>query len=325
MSTSHSADKSELPNTLGGVDPSERSGADQVTARKAKPAPKAPADDDMPLQQRYYAAAVGKRKRDYYLRSFARFDRNPLRVSWNGSAFLISLFWLLYRRMWGVALFHACVPLVLFLIIDLVAVNNRDMQFALLILYLIYAFLLLPMAANGLYYRFVRERINRCEARYSDPVEVEAALARHGGGSGWIAFLLFAGISGGIAASGYLLGYPFYKTYVAQTKVDIGYELAQVYQERVTDYVKEQGMLPTSMAELGEPVAIFYDHIEAVSLGEQSQIGVRFTRPDQIAGRSLYLVPTLVPAATEQGKPTLKWRCEAPNIEQRYLPKSCGR
>ena len=61
-----------------------------------------------------YRAAVGAKKAGYYLPKFNSFDQGQSKVTWNWPAFFVTFFWLLYRRMYGLAVGYLfLVPLAL--------------------------------------------------------------------------------------------------------------------------------------------------------------------------------------------------------------------
>lgn len=277
-------------------------------------------------QQRFYAAAVGRGSRRYYLKSFSRFDRHPLRLSWNGTAFLFSFLWLLYRRLWGVATFHLLLPVVLFLIVDLVALGDRDLQIGILGGYLAYSFVLLPLVANGFYYRKVRSRIATLEKKGLGNEQIEQELARHGGGCLLAVLLCLLIVVSLIAAGAYRFGLPFYHDYVVTTKLEIGYEIASDYKADIEDYVKQhQAQLPTRMADLGEDKDLFYAHISAVTITDRGAVKVVFNAPDELAGRNLQLIPQVTPPeqGEEASKTKIDWRCEVTGVAGKFLPRGC--
>ncbi len=62
---------------------------------------------DQPLTAQLYAAAIGPVHTDYYLAHFARFDhRGKAVLTWNWPAFVATLGWMAFRRLWTEALVY---------------------------------------------------------------------------------------------------------------------------------------------------------------------------------------------------------------------------
>ena len=128
----------------------------------AEPAPASPgaaSDDDL------LDAAIGPVNKSYYRPKFDRFAALQGSVSWNWPAFFVTIFWMLYRRMYAYAvLVWFVLPVVLIVVAGLVGGISGDASASISTYYLLHAiigFIVIPMFANRLYYRHATRKIAR--------------------------------------------------------------------------------------------------------------------------------------------------------------------
>ena len=114
-----------------------------------------------------YAAAVGRRA-DFYVPYFQRADnRGYAPKSWNWAAFFLDVFWFLYRRQfrWAAVIFLAA------LLASMLAAQIHVAGYTNLALFVQFGFLIgfkcvyVPLNANGLYYHWVRQRMEDARAK----------------------------------------------------------------------------------------------------------------------------------------------------------------
>lgn len=138
---------------------------------------------DQPLTTQLYAAAVGPVNTGYYLNHFARFDhRGKAVLTWNWPAFVATLGWMAFRRLWAEALIYLglCVlaSVVLLGALPLWLGHSQSVlgggAAALVLL------LCVPPAvlANGLYYRAINRHVTRALADSPDIATTQERL-RH--------------------------------------------------------------------------------------------------------------------------------------------------
>ena len=110
-------------------------------------------------REKLYRAAVGPRA-DFYVPLFLKFDEaGASGRSWNWPAFFVSFYWFLYRRMFGQwTLYCLLIPIAVALVAAILAQLGVS-PFVGDVLCLGYAFGLLPLTANHLYYRAIQQRI----------------------------------------------------------------------------------------------------------------------------------------------------------------------
>ncbi len=130
-----------------------------------------------------YAAVVGRRAA-FYVPYFERADaRGYAPLSWNWATFLFGVFWLLYRRLYRWA---AMLVLGIFLISivtgQIALAGYPALATAAQLLLVTGVFVYLALHANGIYYRWVVERIEAVRKEFAfDRERQRTALAERGG------------------------------------------------------------------------------------------------------------------------------------------------
>jgi hypothetical protein len=127
-------------------------------------------------REKLYRAAVGPRA-DYYVPLFLKFDAaGASGRSWNWPAFFVSFYWFLYRRMFGQwTLYCLLIPIAIALVAAIFARLGVS-PFVGDVLCLGYAFGLLPLTANHLYYRAIQQRIAAVRQQSRDETAQLSAL-----------------------------------------------------------------------------------------------------------------------------------------------------
>ena len=128
--------------------------------------PEALMQEQTDVTHELYQAAIGAPSQAYYLRHFARFDAaGKTGISWNWAAFVSTLNWLIFRKMWGVACWYAGVSGVLVLAVfgigKLVLHFSDETEWALILFFLLVSSLVPALFANAAYYRFCERKITR--------------------------------------------------------------------------------------------------------------------------------------------------------------------
>jgi Protein of unknown function (DUF2628) len=127
-------------------------------------------------REKLYRAAVGPRA-DFYVPLFLKFDAaGTSGRSWNWPAFFVSFYWFLYRRMFGQwTLYCLLIPIAVALVAAILARLGVSPLVG-DVLCLGYAFGLLPLTANHLYYRAIQQRIAAVRAKSRDVAAQVSAL-----------------------------------------------------------------------------------------------------------------------------------------------------
>jgi hypothetical protein len=122
--------------------------------------------------------AIGPRA-EYYLRQFAKFERAGASTlpTWNWPAFLFSTSWFTYRRLDGYAMANFFLPIVFLWFAMMLAHGGGFLAWLVGGTYVVVAFVLIPMHANGIYYRRLKAQFARATAPECRCGEIVAATA----------------------------------------------------------------------------------------------------------------------------------------------------
>jgi len=268
------------------------------------------------------AAYVGDKEAAYYAAQFDRFKGGGSPLSWNWPAFFISSWWLLYRKMWLLALLYwIVIPVVLGVMAAAVAVSMGEMASTLIYygLYALIGFVALPVFANRLYYGHALAKVNKVAARTTSPEQQAAELARIGGTSSIVLVILpillvmMVGILAAIAI-------PAYQDYTIRAQVSEGLNLSGGAKAAVAEYYHDNGVLPADNTQSGlpDPSQLAGTYVAAVEVAD-GEIVVTYGNSAHgvISGQILVLTPAQEP----QG--SLRWTCYAPQIANKHLPAAC--
>jgi hypothetical protein len=285
-----------------------------------------------------YRAAVGPGRADYYAPEFLRFDEpGSTKISWNWSAFLVASFWFLYRRMYGYwAIYCLLIPFLILVVAGIVsagAKNPAPLAFANLGL-LAYYYVIIPMFANALYHRRIKERIAEVRRKVPDPAVQVTVLENspHTSAIAWLlVLLLFVPLIGILAA----IAIPAYQNYVIRAQVAEGLSLAQPLEAAVAHHYGTDGRWPEGLGDIGVSQAPSGQYVVAVYL-DHGTLTITYGNKatPTLAGHSLSLRPVLVSPSR------IAWSCgnapapaqdaqadaAGPNgtdIADRYLPLAC--
>ncbi len=266
--------------------------------------------------QALYAAAVGYKKTSYHMPYFLRFDQQGVGASWHWPAFFVTTYWLFYRKMWLWGLLYILLPIP-FGIVD-VAFNSAYQGITGL-LYLLAAFVLIPMYANAIYYRHIKKKIADVQAQSPSRKIALQQLQAQGGTSPAViivAVILFVFMLPlmGILAS---IAYPAYQDYMQRAQVSAGLATGAHYQRGFEDYVDKNREWPRSLDELGYKPLADSDNIDEVSITHGGAIIISYRGNTTLDGRSL----ALVPAKGSNGEIT--WACENIDLDPSVLPATC--
>lgn len=276
-------------------------------------------DSNSSQNEELYRAAVGESKAEYYVPLFYRFDQpGASKLSWNWPAFFVPLFWMLYRRMYGIAAaYFFGYPLLLLILLGIVSAVAGVAVGALVYWVSILAVrVIVPIFANALYHWHIRKRIDKQAAQApSHEALVQRLIGQSSGGApmvvaiACVAALFFVGILAAIAI-------PAYQDYTIRSQVVEGLNLAGP----VKASVAVSGSAPDGLdSTVG--TARYVDSIEV----SDGTILIRYGKAahSSIAGHTLSLHPAGV-------GDDIDWACgyaagdtTETDIAPKYLPSSC--
>lgn len=254
-----------------------------------------------------YRAAVGQKRADFYVPKFIRFDQpGASKASWNWSAFLISFYWFLYRRMFGYwAVCCLLIPIALWVGGTFAASLIGGPVGGLLNLLVIvgFSFVWIPMFANSLYHRTVKKRIATLRQTVPDRATQLAVLenAPHTSNLSWIlAVVGLIAIAGLLAA----IAIPAYQNFTIRAEVTEGLNLAEPVKAAIVERYSIDKSWPSGLADLGILQAPSGTSVSEVTV-DQGTILIRYGNRAHalLANHVLSVRPTV------GGDGAVEWTC----------------
>lgn len=267
-----------------------------------------------------YKAVVGPKNQDYYLKRFARFDKNgEAGISWHWPAFFITLYWLLYRKMWLYALIYFIAPYVVGGVLGVMAAASEGSGLVKMLTFFVYLayFVVPPLYANALYYRHCHKKIEAAESSTNDPQRQLGELTAVGGTSG-IALFVIGGVVL-VALIGILaaIALPAYNDYATRARVNEVVNYGNAATEAVARYYQEQHHMPVTLDQtdlsLPPPPWTQNPFIEF----RTGSITFALRGNGSLQGKTLVFLPSL------DGNQQFTWRCLSPELPDKFLPAQC--
>ncbi|MEM9400996.1 MAG: pilin [Pseudomonadota bacterium] len=266
-----------------------------------------------------FAAWVGPKRAEYYKARFEKIASGGGNVGWHWPAFFFSSAWLLYRKMWLYALLYIIViPIAGALVLGVasVLVDPVTATTGYYVIYFIYAFILMPMFANRLYYGHVKAKVDKVSSMNLSDGQMAEELARKGGTS-WLAYLFVIIPVFGILAA---IAIPAYQDYTIRAQISEGLSLAGPAKAAVGEYYERNGAMPSDNAEAGmdDPVAYRGPYVEGVTV-ESGDIVILYGRDanSNLVGESIVLF-----LETDSGQRP-EWQCYSETLPDNWLPLAC--
>ena len=284
----------------------------------ASAAPVAASDDEL------LDAAIGPVNKSYYRPKFDRFAAGQGSVSWNWPAFFVTIFWMLYRRMYGYALLVWFVlPMIFVIVAAIIGGISGDPAVyggTYYLLWMVFGFILIPMFANRLYYRHATKKIARAKALFSNEEDQLREVYRTGGTGG--AGIIVAVVFGGVMLVGILaaIAIPAYQDYTIRAQVSEGLNLSGGAKAAVTEYMNNNREFPldNNAAALVPANQITGKYVSSVAVYE-GQIAITYGNQAHaaITGQTLYLIPDA------SNYPDVYWTCYSQDLANKWLPAAC--
>jgi len=272
-------------------------------------------DSQIITDEEVRTAVIGPSSTLYYLGAFDRIARGE-GSGWNWPAFLVTWYWLLYRKMWVPAVLYFFTPIIVNIFL-LAVIGASPVVGGLMCLFWLAAWLIGPgMLANGWYYRHCLGKIRDVRARSGSKDQVMARLEAAGGTSpvGVIvaAVLSFLVLPGMLAA----IALPAYQTFTIKSKVAeavvAGAEVAQAAGRQF----EATGQFPADIDRIAQQSTHPSKYVKAIELdGTSGTITVQVEATPTISGTIL-----LTPTADSNRHVT--WSCSTTDL-LKYVPQSC--
>jgi Tfp pilus assembly protein PilE len=280
-------------------------------------------DAEPASDEAYYKAIIGPKNQEYYLEHFFRFDdEGKILPGWNWSAFLVTSYWLLYRKMWVHAAIYFVIPLLLLALFWVVGfVVGRGSGFLITLgdfLYLAAVFVGVPMYANALYYKHCKKMIAEVQAMTQDTQRQLDELSGKGGTSKSVVFLvMFLAIVGfvGVVAA---IAIPAYQDSAIRARMSQAAVVGRSAEDYVDSYYSTYRTTPRNL-EAADFLSSLPPAVKAVTIDSQSgTVTITMKGAAAIEDKSIKFVPA-------QGGDQLRWACMSDDIQDRYLPHECRR
>ena len=272
--------------------------------------------------EEFYKALVGTKNLNFYLRHFSHFDSNGrVGASWHWPAFFVTVYWLLYRKMWRNALIYFFLSYIAILPIVGVALSAGSSAAAVIakgyIWYLIAIFVLAPMYANALYYNHCRKIIAQTSASRDTQKRMLGKLAARGGTAKVIRIVavvvgmfFFFGILAAVSI-------PARPDYTARSKVSEALLMASNCRNIVTETVQSSSTLPGAGqwgCESSSSTPQISKYVKSIETNAAGEIRIQVTGidPTNIDGNAIILQPSrsaTSPVAPIAGFEIRSWLC----------------
>lgn len=248
-----------------------------------------------------YAALIGPKNTDYYLRYFLEADAaGKASASWHWPAFFVTFYWMLYRKLWVPAAVYFFAPAVTIFgagVLGTLLGLSGDAEAALIFLVAVaVVYLLPPMYANRFYYKKCNDLVAQAQRIHNSREDQLQWLAREGNTSRlgmWLAVAVIGSATIGILAA---IAIPAYQDYTTRAQVTEGLNLASPVKAAITESYTNTGVWPKDNAAAGQPEKISGRYVESVQIvGSGLIITFKDAEPvsKPLQGKDLYMVAGL--------------------------------
>lgn len=258
-----------------------------------------------PGDEAQWRAALG-RNADRYLKHLQKISASGRRwmPGWNAAAFLHSTAWFCYRRMYGWAAVNFFAPWILLLGLVFIAgwiaptANLDALALALLVVYFVCVFVLVPILADSLYYRHLAARLQKAKPPSIWTGTSAAALVLAWFVTFFVVFLL-----------------PSYADYTPRAKVSEAILTASAMRTQVTEFYQNHGRLPNAAEAARFAAEPQSARVQSIAWDAERR-AIVVTMRDPFPGKRLALR-----FVEQDGQLTVK--CGPIDLDKKHLPGSC--
>jgi Tfp pilus assembly protein PilE len=273
-------------------------------------------DSDILAEDEAWAAVIGDANTHHYLTRFERLARGGS-GGWHWPAFFVAWYWMLYRKMWRLALIY-------FVILTIGQIFVKGLTSAapglaaLNLLWLLGTMIVPGLMANGWYFRHCENKIRDVRARGGSKDQLVARLEAAGGTSGIAVFVVVALIIVMVIGILAAVALPAYQTYTIKAKVSEAIPVGADVAAAVGQHYEQTGQLPSQADVDGflQRAAHHSQYVSGVDL-ESSTGTLKVHVSARPAEGSFQLVPS------SDNNHHLSWTCTSADGLKRYLPASC--
>ena len=236
----------------------------------------------LPDTQELFTALVGESKADYYLTEFDAMSTGK-KSRFNWATFFGGSYWFAARGMWGMAILILCVASAALILTAIMASTLGNAGWILLVLWLLWRLVWLPLKANQTYFKFAQKRVKSLVKQYAKKPDRLMRLLRGTTNMG-AAVGLFAGmcvmalpVMGILAA----IALPMYADYVDKA----------VWKQAHTEMVALQGPIDAVLqknqaVQTTDPKAVGYVDISGVTKLREIETDFDVVGEGYVMGRS---------------------------------------
>ena len=120
----------------------------------------------LPEGQELFTALIGESKADYYLTEFDALAAGK-KSRFNWATFFGGSYWFAARGMWGMAILILCVASAALILTAILASTLGNAGWVLLVLWLLWRLVWLPLKANQTYFKFAQKRVKSLVKQYA--------------------------------------------------------------------------------------------------------------------------------------------------------------
>jgi Tfp pilus assembly protein PilE len=310
-SAAPSAPTPPAPRDVGGRNRYAPPDADAPTIRT-----RAADDSQIITDEEVRSAFIGDSNTLYYLGAFDRIQRGE-GGGWNWPAFLVTWYWLLYRKMWLPAtIYFFAVPIVNFFVLAVIGASP-GFGAVLGLCWFAACWIGPPLLANGWYYRHCLNKVREVRARSGSKDQILARLEAAGGTSS-IAVIIVAVLAvmvlPGILAA---VSIPAYQTYTVKAKVSDAIVEGSAVAQALGRQYEATGQFPTDIDRIVQQLpkpSQYVTGIEQDGLSGTLTVHIAAT-PSSITG-SIQLAPSV------DSNRHVTWSCSTTDLIK-YVPKNC--
>lgn len=262
-------------------------------------------------------AAIGPGAEHYLPIFLAREQGCRGTIGWHWPAFFTTFFWMLFRKMYGLAFAYLAIAVVLAQLAAPLLVINLGTAGAVLATLIYLGLAVLPaLYAGSLYHRHCRKVIAFTQRYQPEPQRQLRQIELSGGTSGvavpLIVLLASVPLIGVVAA----IAMPAYQEYTTRSVTTAAHTQLRAAAASLDGYYQLHGRLPASLADAGVAPGQATQGLP-LELHPDGMLSVTLVQPRAVAGKALQLQPML----NDRGERA--WRCSSPDIQDRLLPMAC--
>jgi type II secretory pathway pseudopilin PulG len=273
------------------------------------------------IQLDFYKAVIGAKNLQKYMRYFLEADQlGKAPLSWHWPAFFVTVYWLLYRKMWLLALAVVISPALLVPSIALAeAVFGNAADIAIGFVYLTYfvaMFMLPPLYAHAAYYKHCKRIIAKAQKSSANPQLQIDELVKKGGTSPVVAALILVFVALTVLGILAAVALPAFHDYKTRAKLTDAMAFGRNAGELVGAYYAKNHSIPASLQDAGMEWTAG-TVVKNVTVDAKNGVITLVLALPELDGMALLFVPSTA------GNSVITWKCQSQDIPNRYLPDAC--